>query len=194
MVWLKLSFRISCLHFLMKRSTEPNLPSGGVQLDLRLARDSNSSFSVFPEFCLSWKKALSWTRRKNCSVSNLALNSSDFFWSGTKFKPLERTDFSAAVSGRSDGMVTTVFGGSRILVLEGAPVSWTKFSQRRWPLVSKAYVPHERWADSSSRNNLSDTKLSPLLSTNNVSYMNSNVTCVMQGMWVIHVVTSYTSA
>ena len=42
-------------------------------------------------------------------------------------------------------------------------------------------------------NNLSDTKLSPLLSTNNVSYMNSNVTCVMQGMWVIHVVT-YISA
>ena len=41
--------------------------------------------------------------------------------------------------------------------------------------------------------NLSDTKLSPLLSTNNVSYMNSSVTCVMQGMWVIHVVT-YTSA
>ena len=35
----------------MKRSTEPNLPSGGVQLGLRLARDSNSSFSVFPEFC-----------------------------------------------------------------------------------------------------------------------------------------------
>ena len=45
----------------------------------------------------------------------------------------------------------------------------------------------------SSSNNLSDTKLSPLLSTNNVSSMNLNVTCVVQGMWVIHVVT-YTSA
>ena len=49
-------------------------------------------------------------------LSNLALNSFDFFWRGTKFKPLERTDFSAAVSGRSDGMVTTVFGGLRVLV------------------------------------------------------------------------------
>ena len=41
----------------------------------------------------------------------------------------------------------------------------------------------------SSRNNLSDMSLSPLLSTTSVLSMNLNVTCVMQGMWVIHVVT-----
>ena len=46
-----------------------------------------------------------------------------FLLEWNKIQKLERTDFSAAVSGRSDGMVTTVFGGSRILVLEGAPVS-----------------------------------------------------------------------
>ena len=45
----------------------------------------------------------------------------------------------------------------------------------------------------SSSNNLSDMSLSPLLSTKNVSSTNLNVTCVMQCMWVIHVVT-YTSA
>ena len=45
----------------------------------------------------------------------------------------------------------------------------------------------------SSSNNLSDRSLSALLSTNNFSCMNLNVTCVMQGTWVIHVV-NYTSA
>ena len=57
---------------------------------------------------LLWKKAFSWTRRRNFSTSCLTANSSVRLVMGTKFKPLQRTDLSGSESGRSAGMVMTV--------------------------------------------------------------------------------------
>ena len=58
---------------------------------------------------LSWKKALSWTRRRNFSTSSLTENSSDVLAKGANYKPLQRTDFSESESGRFFGMLKTAF-------------------------------------------------------------------------------------
>ena len=58
---------------------------------------------VLESSSLSWKKALSWTRRRNFSTSCLTENSSSFLDIGTKFNPLLRTDFSASESERFSG-------------------------------------------------------------------------------------------
>ena len=62
---------------------------------------------------LLWKKAFSWTRRRNFSTSCLTANSSVRSAMGTKFKHLLRTDFSGSESGKSAGMVITVLLFSR---------------------------------------------------------------------------------
>ena len=70
---------------------------------------SNSSLWGSSEGCsLSWKWALSLTRRRNFSVSSLTVNSSVFLVSGTKFKPFPRIDFSGSERGKSSGIVKTL--------------------------------------------------------------------------------------
>ena len=68
---------------------------------------------------LSWKNALSCTRRRNFSRSCLTENSSVLLAIGTKLRPLLRTDFSGSDSGKLLGIVTTAswlsLGGSRLL-------------------------------------------------------------------------------
>ena len=69
---------MSWRHFLMKKSKEANWPSGGVQFDFRVwsVLKMSSVSEVLESSSLSWKKALSWTRRRNFSTSCLTENSS----------------------------------------------------------------------------------------------------------------------
>ena len=117
---LNLSLKISSQHFWRKTSTAANWPSGGVHLDLRLLSFWKTSLSEEPlKLLLSWKNALSCTRRRNFSRSCLTKNSSVLLAIGAKLRPLVRTDFSGSDGGKLLGIVTTASwlssGGSRLL-------------------------------------------------------------------------------
>ena len=127
---LKFSLLMSWRHLLTKKSKEANWPSGGVHFDFRVWSVSKISLSeVLESSSLSWKKALSWTRRRNFCLTE---NSSSFLDIGTKFKPLLRTDFSASESGKFSGKVTTVLRLSidESRVLEG-PINCSSL----WALI-----------------------------------------------------------
>ena len=130
---LKLSLLMSWRHFLLKKSKEVNWPSGGVHFDFRVWTVSKMSlFEVLESSSLSWKIALSWTRRRNFSTSCLTENSSSFLDVGTKFNPLQRTDFSASESERFSGIVTTVLRlSSDESQVIGGPVNCSNF----WALI-----------------------------------------------------------
>ena len=74
------------------------------------------AFSEELELLLSWKNALSCTRRRNFSRSCLT-ESKILLAIGTKLRPLLRTDFPGSDNGKFIGIVTTAswlsFGGSR---------------------------------------------------------------------------------
>ena len=95
MLRLKFSLLMSWRHFLIKKSKEGNWPSRGSPLRFSSLKRLENVFvrGVRIIRSLSWKKAISWTRRRNFSTSCLTENSSSFLDIGTKLNPLLRTAY-----------------------------------------------------------------------------------------------------
>ena len=131
MLRLKLSLLMLWRHFLIKKSLKRQPALWGSPLRFSSLKRLENVF-VRGVRNTSWKKALSWTRRRNFSTSCLTENSSIYFGYRNKIQSLTEDGFLCVGKRKISGIVITVlrFSSDESQVI-GGPVNCSNF----WALI-----------------------------------------------------------